>query len=528
MRLDGWRIDGFGGLAGWQVETLAEHDLVVVCGPNESGKSTLREFIATAYFGFAPAQRELHPFAPDDGRFGGALQLVDDEGERLSIERELRSAPRGRVYRATTHDDLANRPLPALAGISGPSTSTCTRSAWPSCCASTRPHGSRSRTASWPAPPSRSCARPPTCGVRSTSRPPACGAPTGAVSPRRGGCATASRSSARSSGRPAAARRRLDDIDGELAGEREREEQLRRTASALVARLRRHTDLAPALAAWRDVERLRAEAAAILPRDDDFPGDPADAVDRRRAEAADAERAATTARRQADQLQALADVPARGAACWPSARGELRELAAEESGAADLRAAIGAAEAALRARRAEVDRRAHAVLGRPLEPADRVALDTVRSADLRAAVTAAAVPARRSPVVRRRCRRRRVGAARRRRRRRANDPGPGRGGAGRRGRAAGAVGRAAAQRAECGRGRRRRWTSHRRGWRCPTRACRPTSTTSGPRPPTPTTRRPSCTGCARSQPPARTGWPRPSGSSASRPPRRRCRPSTTR
>ena len=53
MRLDGWRIDGFGGLAGWQVEALAGHELIVVCGPNESGKSTLREFIATAYFGFA-------------------------------------------------------------------------------------------------------------------------------------------------------------------------------------------------------------------------------------------------------------------------------------------------------------------------------------------------------------------------------------------------------------------------------------------------------------------------------------------
>jgi len=87
VRLDGWRIDGFGALQGWQVEGLAEHGLIVIAGPNESGKSTLREFITTAYFGFAPAQRETHPYAPDDGRFGGALQLVDGAGERLSVER---------------------------------------------------------------------------------------------------------------------------------------------------------------------------------------------------------------------------------------------------------------------------------------------------------------------------------------------------------------------------------------------------------------------------------------------------------
>src|SRR4029077_8714490 len=109
--------DGFGALAGWQVQGLAEHDLIVVAGPNESGKSTLREFIATSYYGFAPAQRDTHPYAPEAGPFGGALQLVDAAGDRLSVERELRPAPRGRLYRATTHEDVANRALPALAGI---------------------------------------------------------------------------------------------------------------------------------------------------------------------------------------------------------------------------------------------------------------------------------------------------------------------------------------------------------------------------------------------------------------------------
>ena len=118
MRVDGWRIDRFGTLVDWQVAGLADADLIVLEGANESGKSTLRSFLTTAYFGFAPAQRDRHPHAPADGPFGGALQLIDAHGERLSIERELRSTPRGRLNRPTLHTELANRPLPDLEPIS--------------------------------------------------------------------------------------------------------------------------------------------------------------------------------------------------------------------------------------------------------------------------------------------------------------------------------------------------------------------------------------------------------------------------
>ena len=396
MRLDGWRIDGFGGLADWQVEALAEHELIVVCGPNESGKSTLREFIATAYFGFAPAQRELNVYAPEDGRFGGALQLVDDAGERLSVERELRSTPRGRVYRATTHDELANRALPALGGIS--------RAVYLDLHSLGLDDLQRVGASTWQSVEDRLLAGSALAFLRSAAdvrrgldeqaaslwRPDRRGQPEARrLRERISELRTVERESA-------AARRRLDDIDVELSVEREREERLRRSGSELVARLRHHTDLAPALAAWRDVDRLRAEAAGMLARDDDFPGDPADAVDRRRAEAAEAERAATIAHRQADQLQALADVP--DAVRLLAARAtELRELAAEEAGAADLRAAAGAAEAAERARLDDAGRRAEAVLGRPLQPGDRPALDAIRPADLRAAMAAAAVPLPRTP-----------------------------------------------------------------------------------------------------------------------------------
>lgn len=396
MRVDGWRIDGFGGLADWQVEALAAHDLIVVCGPNESGKSTLRSFIATAYYGFSPAQRETHPYAPLEGRFGGALQLVDADGERLSVERELRSAPRGRVYRATTHEDLANRPLPAVAGIG--------RAVYLDLHSLGIDELMRVDAGTWRSVEDRLLAGSALAFLRSAGevrraldeeaatlwRPDRRGQPESRKLRERIAALRAAEREA------AASRRRLDEVDTALAIEREREDALRRTAAELAARRRRHAELAPALAAWRDVERLRGEAAAILPRDDDFPGDPADAVDRRRAEAADAERAAAVARRHADELRAAVAVPETTRALAARA-GELRELAAEESGAADLRAAIGVAEASARTRREEADRRAEAVLGRPLERGDREALAGVRAADLRAAVAHAAATPRRSP-----------------------------------------------------------------------------------------------------------------------------------
>jgi uncharacterized protein YhaN len=387
VRLDGWRIDGFGALAGWQVEGLAEHDLIVIAGPNESGKSTLREFLATAYYGFAPAQREAHPYAPDDGRFGGALQLVDGTGERLSVERELRSAPRGRVYRATTHDEIANRPLPALAGIS--------RAVYVDVHSLGIDDLRRVTPATWQSVEDRLLAGSALAFLRSVAdvrrgfderaaalwRPDRRGQPqVRRVRERLAELREQQRGAA-------TGRRRLDEIEIEIARERGDEESLRREGAALAARRRRHAELAPALAAWRDAARLRAEADALLPGEDDLPGDPADAVDRRRAEAADAARAATVARREADRLREQATVPDTIRVLAARAA-DLRALAAEEAARVDLESAIGAAEIAARARRADADRRAEAVLGRPLTAADRRALDTVRTADLRAAIAA--------------------------------------------------------------------------------------------------------------------------------------------
>ncbi len=51
MRITGWSIDGFGHFNKAEITDLPP-GLVVVHGPNESGKTTLMDFITGMLFGF--------------------------------------------------------------------------------------------------------------------------------------------------------------------------------------------------------------------------------------------------------------------------------------------------------------------------------------------------------------------------------------------------------------------------------------------------------------------------------------------
>ena len=51
MKVSGWFIDGFGHFHKEEVEDLPP-GLIVVHGPNESGKTTLMDFISGMLFGF--------------------------------------------------------------------------------------------------------------------------------------------------------------------------------------------------------------------------------------------------------------------------------------------------------------------------------------------------------------------------------------------------------------------------------------------------------------------------------------------
>ena len=113
MRIDAWRINAFGPLGGWEVTDLARHHVVIVLGPNESGKSALFEFLTSAMFGFAPARAQDHPYRPWDGAFPeGSLDVILRDGTRAHVARRLTSRPEGRLTVKGHEEDLANRTVP--------------------------------------------------------------------------------------------------------------------------------------------------------------------------------------------------------------------------------------------------------------------------------------------------------------------------------------------------------------------------------------------------------------------------------
>lgn len=115
MRIDGWSIDAFGPIDHWTVSGLAHAGVVVVLGPNESGKSALFEFFASALFGFSPATAEAHPYRPWDGRYlDGRLDVELSDGDQVRVARRLTSRPEGRLIHSQREARLANRPIPAV------------------------------------------------------------------------------------------------------------------------------------------------------------------------------------------------------------------------------------------------------------------------------------------------------------------------------------------------------------------------------------------------------------------------------
>jgi len=87
VRITGLSIDGFGVWSGLALERL-DGGLNLLYGPNEAGKTTLLQFIRSVLYGFSPARQKYLP-PLHGGRPGGALDIVDAEGEALRIERYL-------------------------------------------------------------------------------------------------------------------------------------------------------------------------------------------------------------------------------------------------------------------------------------------------------------------------------------------------------------------------------------------------------------------------------------------------------
>jgi uncharacterized protein YhaN len=87
MHLSGFHIDGFGIYHDQGLRDLPA-GLVLFVGDNESGKTTLMEFLRTLLFGFPRRAAKVNDYDPlRGGNHGGRLQVVMADGRRFTIER---------------------------------------------------------------------------------------------------------------------------------------------------------------------------------------------------------------------------------------------------------------------------------------------------------------------------------------------------------------------------------------------------------------------------------------------------------
>ena len=112
MRLMRIKAKAFGCLRDWE-SPLLKPGLILVCGRNESGKSTLFNLVTTLFYGWEPANRDSNPFIP----WGLAEadcegEIILNEEENITVHRRLLSRPVGMLERGDRIADLRNRALP--------------------------------------------------------------------------------------------------------------------------------------------------------------------------------------------------------------------------------------------------------------------------------------------------------------------------------------------------------------------------------------------------------------------------------
>lgn len=119
MRFDSIQVARYGCLADVATGDSALPSIVVVLGPNESGKSTLFDFLTTIVYGFRPATRDRHPFTPWTGGNpeGWARLRMDDDTVR-EIHRRLLSTARARLTVDGQDESIDNRPVPGAEHVS--------------------------------------------------------------------------------------------------------------------------------------------------------------------------------------------------------------------------------------------------------------------------------------------------------------------------------------------------------------------------------------------------------------------------
>ena len=386
MKIDRICVGAFGPLAELELEGLAESDLVVVYGPNEAGKSSLRSFVTSMLYGFSPAAREDHPATPVDGHAHGELELALAGGGRVRVERHLRARPTGRAWRGDAQEELANRPLAevawlergtylALHAFDADELRGLDAGTW-------REIEQRLLGGSSPA-----FLRPAAVAAQELS-----GRADALWRADRRGKPRSAELSAQLAELRAARREALagaqahDEAAAELARVRGELARARRGEAQLEGRRDLHDRHAPALRAWQELERLRAEAEELVPE--------TLAV---RVGAQPGERLAGLRGELEERRGELADAHTELAAARVAAQLGERERTLIEQAAIIREAALASArdegerdQLTIERARAESqvtrsEELAQRVLGHPLRAADEAALETVQIADLQAA-----------------------------------------------------------------------------------------------------------------------------------------------
>lgn len=386
MRIDRLRVGAYGPLAELELEGLAETDLLVVYGPNEAGKSTLRSFVASMLYGFSPAAREDHPATPADGHAHGELDLLLPDGARVRVERHLRARPTGRAWRGDAQEELANRPLAEVAWLE--------RGTYLALHAFDADELRGLDAATWREIEQRllggaspAFLRPAALAAQDLST-----AADALWRADRRGKPRSADLSARLSALREARREALAGAQAhaqaaaELARVREQLALARREEARLDGRRDLHDRHAPALRAWQELERLRSEAEELVPEPlaARVGAQPGERVEGLRAELDERRRELAAIRAELETAQLASRLGDRDQVLLRHAA-TIREAAlarARDEGDRDQLAVERARAASLATRCADLGLR---VLGHAPRAADEAALETVQIADLQAA-----------------------------------------------------------------------------------------------------------------------------------------------
>ncbi|MDE2794753.1 MAG: AAA family ATPase [Gemmatimonadota bacterium] len=113
MRFESIHVSRYGCLADLATGEAPLPPIVVVLGPNESGKSTFFDFLTTLLYGFRPASRDRHPFTPwTGGSPEGWARLRMDDDTVQEIHRRLLSTGRSRLTVEGRVENIANQAVP--------------------------------------------------------------------------------------------------------------------------------------------------------------------------------------------------------------------------------------------------------------------------------------------------------------------------------------------------------------------------------------------------------------------------------